>query len=159
MKSVKRERQDDSKWKTMLEGGRSQQKGERGIFFSSIWTKLRKRFFSLLTLKCPFNSSQWFSEDREIQKKSLSLQTFLSYGINAIVVKTDCKCYLKTKYVLNFFIEFSLLQLYSYSVFQGVSKAKSANGGSILSLSQFLILPQLPQKWSLLQKWSKSTQK
>jgi hypothetical protein len=33
-----------------------------------------------------------------------------------------------------------------YSVFQGFSKAKSANGGSILSLSQFLILPQLPQK-------------
>jgi hypothetical protein len=33
-----------------------------------------------------------------------------------------------------------------YSVFQGFSKAKSANGGSILSSSQFLILPQLPQK-------------
>jgi hypothetical protein len=33
-----------------------------------------------------------------------------------------------------------------YSVFQGFSKAKSANGGSILSSSQFLILPQLPHK-------------
>jgi hypothetical protein len=33
-----------------------------------------------------------------------------------------------------------------YSVFQGFRKAKSANGGSILSSSQFLILPQLPQK-------------
>ncbi len=28
-----------------------------------------------------------------------------------------------------------------YSLFQGFSKAKSANGGSILSSSQFLILP------------------
>jgi hypothetical protein len=39
-----------------------------------------------------------------------------------------------------------------YSVFQGFSKAKSANGGSILSLSQFLILPQLPQKIKLASK-------
>ncbi len=46
-----------------------------------------------------------------------------------------------------------------YSVFQGFSKAKSANGGSILRSSQFLILPQLPQKIKLLQKWSKLTQK
>jgi hypothetical protein len=29
----------------------------------------------------------------------------------------------------------------NYSVFQGFSKAKSANAGSILSSSQFLILP------------------
>jgi hypothetical protein len=36
-----------------------------------------------------------------------------------------------------------------YSVFQGFSKAKSANGGLILSSSQFLILPQLPQKIKL----------
>ena len=36
-----------------------------------------------------------------------------------------------------------------YNVFQGFSKAKSANGGSILSSSQFLILPQLPQKMKL----------
>jgi hypothetical protein len=34
----------------------------------------------------------------------------------------------------------------NYSVFQGFRKAKSANGGLILSSSQFLILPQLPQK-------------
>jgi hypothetical protein len=39
-----------------------------------------------------------------------------------------------------------------YSVFQGFSKAKSANDGSILSLSQFLILPQLPQKIKLTSK-------
>ena len=39
-----------------------------------------------------------------------------------------------------------------YSVFQGFSKAKSANGGSILSSSQFLILPQLPQKIKLASK-------
>jgi hypothetical protein len=37
-------------------------------------------------------------------------------------------------------------------VFQGFSKAKSANGGSILSLSQFLILPQLPRKIMLASK-------
>jgi hypothetical protein len=37
-------------------------------------------------------------------------------------------------------------------VFQGFSKAKSANGGLILSLSQFLILPQLPQKIKLASK-------
>jgi hypothetical protein len=37
-------------------------------------------------------------------------------------------------------------------VFQGFSKAKSANGGSILSSSQFLILPQLPQKIKLASK-------
>jgi hypothetical protein len=37
-------------------------------------------------------------------------------------------------------------------VFQGFSKAKSANGGSILSSSQFLILHQLPQKIKLASK-------
>ncbi len=36
-----------------------------------------------------------------------------------------------------------------YSVFQGFRQAKSSNGGSILSWSQFLILPQLPQKMKL----------
>jgi hypothetical protein len=44
-------------------------------------------------------------------------------------------------------------------VFQGFIKAKFANGGVILSLSQFSILPQLAQKIKLLQKWSKLTQK
>jgi hypothetical protein len=39
-----------------------------------------------------------------------------------------------------------------YSVFQGFSKAKTANGGSILSSSQFLVLPQLPQKIKLASK-------
>jgi hypothetical protein len=36
-----------------------------------------------------------------------------------------------------------------YSVFQVFRQAKSANGGSILSSSQFLLLPQLPQKIKL----------
>ncbi len=45
-----------------------------------------------------------------------------------------------------------LEQSEKYSVCQGFSKAKSANGGSILSLSQFLILPQLPQKIKLTSK-------
>jgi hypothetical protein len=37
-------------------------------------------------------------------------------------------------------------------VFQGFRQAKSANGGSILSSSQFLILPQLPQKMKFASK-------
>jgi hypothetical protein len=37
-------------------------------------------------------------------------------------------------------------------VFQGFRQAKSANGGSILTLCQFLILPQLPQKMKLASK-------
>jgi hypothetical protein len=49
-----------------------------------------------------------------------------------------------------FQVEFSQQKL--YSVFQGFSKAKSANGGSILSSSQFLILPQLLQKIKLASK-------
>jgi hypothetical protein len=44
------------------------------------------------------------------------------------------------------------LHLYFYSVFQGFSKAKSAIGGSILSSSHVLILPQLPQKIKLTSK-------
>jgi hypothetical protein len=36
--------------------------------------------------------------------------------------------------------------------FHGFSKAKFDNGGSILSSSQFLILPQLPQKIKLASK-------
>ncbi len=39
-----------------------------------------------------------------------------------------------------------------YSVFHQFREAKSANGGSILSSSQFLILPQLPQKIKLASK-------
>jgi hypothetical protein len=45
-----------------------------------------------------------------------------------------------------------LLVICTYSVFQEFSKAKSANGGLILSSSQFLILPQLPQKIKLASK-------
>jgi hypothetical protein len=37
-------------------------------------------------------------------------------------------------------------------VFQGFRQAKSANGGLILRSSQFLILPQLPQKMMLASK-------
>ncbi len=39
-----------------------------------------------------------------------------------------------------------------YSVFQGFSKAKFANGGLILSSSQFSILPQIAQKMKLASK-------
>jgi hypothetical protein len=46
----------------------------------------------------------------------------------------------------------SFLTFWFYSVFQGFSKAKFAYGGSILSSSQFLILPQLPQKMKLKSK-------
>jgi hypothetical protein len=45
------------------------------------------------------------------------------------------------------------------SVFQGFSKAKFSFGGSILSSSQFLILPQLPQKMKLTSKVVKIEQK
>ncbi len=51
------------------------------------------------------------------------------------------------------------LNLRDYSVFQGFSKAKSANGGSILSSSQFMLLPQLPQKIKLMSKVVKSDSK
>jgi hypothetical protein len=37
----------------------------------------------------------------------------------------------------------------AYSVLQQFRQAKFAYGGSILSLSQFLLLPQLPQKMKL----------
>jgi hypothetical protein len=40
----------------------------------------------------------------------------------------------------------------SYSVFKGFRQDKSAYGGSILSSSKFLILPQLPQKMKLTSK-------
>jgi hypothetical protein len=43
-------------------------------------------------------------------------------------------------------------KLKTYSVFQGFSKAKFANGNSILSSSQFSILPQLAQKMKLASK-------
>ncbi len=39
-----------------------------------------------------------------------------------------------------------------YSVFHRFREAKFANGGSILSSSQFLMLPQLPQKMKLVSK-------
>jgi hypothetical protein len=39
-----------------------------------------------------------------------------------------------------------------YCVFQGFNKAKSADGGLILSSSQFLKLPQLPKKMKLASK-------
>jgi hypothetical protein len=39
-----------------------------------------------------------------------------------------------------------------YSVFHRFRKAKFAYGGSILSSSQFLLLPQLPQKMELASK-------
>jgi hypothetical protein len=45
-----------------------------------------------------------------------------------------------------------VIESFIYSVFQGFSKAKFAHGGSILSSSQFLILPQLPQKIKLSSK-------
>jgi hypothetical protein len=49
-------------------------------------------------------------------------------------------------------IRYSDFHEFTYSVFQGFRQAKSANGGSILSSSQFLILPQLPQRMDLTSK-------
>jgi hypothetical protein len=44
------------------------------------------------------------------------------------------------------------MQYYNYSVFHGFGQAKFDNGGSILSSSQFSLLPQLPQKMKLTSK-------
>jgi len=41
---------------------------------------------------------------------------------------------------------------YYYRAFHGFGQAKFSNGGSVLSLSQFSILPQLPQKTMLASK-------
>ena len=41
---------------------------------------------------------------------------------------------------------------FCYSVFHRLRQAKFDNGGSILSSSQFLILPQLPEKLKLASK-------
>jgi hypothetical protein len=49
----------------------------------------------------------------------------------------------------------NVFSLLNYSVLQGFSKAKFVNGGSILSLSQFSILPQLAQKMKLASKVAK----
>jgi hypothetical protein len=61
--------------------------------------------------------------------------TYLSSKEKKGKIDIDCKLSYKT-----------------YSVFQGFSIDKSANGGSISSLSQFLILPQLPRKIKLTSK-------
>jgi len=59
-----------------------------------------------------------------------------------------------SEFINNFFGNFKnqIINFRQTTVFQGFSKAKSANGGSILSSSQFLILPQLPQKIKLASK-------
>jgi hypothetical protein len=49
--------------------------------------------------------------------------------------------------IMTFFLSSEIpTKLHNYGVFQGFSKAKFANGGSILSSRQFSILPQLAQK-------------
>jgi hypothetical protein len=52
-----------------------------------------------------------------------------------------------------------LKKVYFYSVSQGFSKATFANGGSILSSSQFSILLQLAQKMKLASKVFKTDSK
>ncbi len=59
---------------------------------------------------------------------------------NAIIVYINCLW------------QHHITKVMNYSVFQGFSLAKFAYGGSILSSSQFLILPQLPQKMKLTSK-------
>ncbi len=86
-----------------------------------------------------------------------SVQTLRPFGLN--VLCSHCLTLITSLfyyfYFLSTFTYFGVL-LFNvenpYSVFQGFSKAKSANGGSILSSSQFLILPQLPQKIKLTSK-------
>jgi hypothetical protein len=45
-----------------------------------------------------------------------------------------------------------MLYRFSYSVFHQFRQAEFAHGGLILSSSQFLLLPQLPQKMELASK-------
>ncbi len=65
-------------------------------------------------------------------------------------------CYRKLLQDANFLSIY--LYVYMYSVFHQFRHAKFANGGSILSSSQFLIRPQLPQKMKLTSKVVKSGQ-
>jgi len=46
-----------------------------------------------------------------------------------------------------------------YKAFHGLWQAKFPSSGLVLDSSQFSLLPKLPQKQHLIQKWSKSTQK
>ncbi len=55
-------------------------------------------------------------------------------------------------YILMSNFDFTTRLQKNYSVFQEFSQAKFANGGLILRSSQFLILPQLPQKMKLASK-------
>jgi hypothetical protein len=57
----------------------------------------------------------------------------------------------RTSYFLIFYATVCYL-VHSYSVFHQFREAKFAYGGSILSSSQFLLLPQLPQKMELASK-------
>jgi hypothetical protein len=50
------------------------------------------------------------------------------------------------------FVIFDQILNYLYRVFHRFRQAKFDNGGSILSSSQFLLLPQLPQKMKLASK-------
>ncbi len=73
-------------------------------------------------------------------------------------LKTNSTLFLlNLRFAFYFFIVICLLIRLKryYSVFLGFRDAKSANGGSILSSSQFLILPQLPQKMKLASKVGK----
>ncbi len=76
----------------------------------------------------------------------------VSWILNSFLVRMEfkeqtvivsLKCWL-SKEVRSFFLPFIFYQ--SYSVFHRFRHAKFANGGSILSSSQFSILPKLPQK-------------
>ncbi len=85
---------------------------------------------------------------QSIFKFSLSLQTKLW---NKIESEVSILC-IESYKIIRFELFWDNWDNATYSVFQGFKQAKSANGGSILSLSQFLILPQLPQKMKLASK-------
>ena len=74
-----------------------------------------------------------------------------SVGKNKLKLLANSTTNNSSGFKTNFFSKVVTLRGF-YSVFQGFSKAKSANGGSILSSSQYLILPQLPQKIKLASK-------
>ncbi len=111
--------------------------------------KVAKVFPLKLLLEWPIRGQLNFNDFRQMQKKKLFF-SFINY--------LNIRFHLRILVFFNSIPYFSVWKwkqfkvAISYSVFQGYSKAKSANGGSILSSSQFLKLPQLPQKIKLASK-------
>ncbi len=87
--------------------------------------------------------------------KNLTRTNFIDFNANISTIETASELFTIGVICLK-----SLPPKVKHTVcFTDLRKAKFACGGPILSSNQFLLLPQLPQKSSSLQKWSKLTQK